>query len=141
MFKGAMEESIEHDALLNEKKITMDSFVLDVKALGGIENAILVLDDDHLQFYSDNERAIDKLLRKYHLDESYNNIDDIDYLGWSKTSELKFKTIKYKGYLITLEWDPELATWQPTVRMRSVTNALRYGKELVDARIASKKAK
>ncbi len=125
MFRDIIDVDIE----INEK-ITIDSFVSDIEDLGSLDVVLDSLDDESLQFYSDNEKQIDKLLKRRNLSENWNSPEDSGYAGWSPSDKRKVKTIKYKGDIISLEWDPELATWQPSVRFRSVTKALKYGKIL-----------
>ena len=134
-FKDIIEESLKE---LEESKITVDSFVLSVENMGGLDQALEELDDDELQFYSDNQKQIDRLLQKRGLMEVIEVMEAIaspenrGYLGWARPLELKTKNIKYKGDIISLEFDPDLGTWQPTMRFRSVTKALKYGKMLAE---------
>ena len=127
MFRDIIEKGIEID----EAKITMDSFVISVENMGGLDQALEGLDDDEIQFYSDNQRAIDRVLSKRGLLEAEGlHPESPGYLGWSRPSKLKTKNVKYKGNIISLQFDPDLGTWQPTMRFRSVTQALKYGKML-----------
>ncbi len=127
MFRAILEET----TTIHEN-ITIDSFVNHVVKIGSLEDALSQLDDENIQFYSDNERIINKTLKKHGINETWNSSEAPGYAGWSGAKDFKFKNIKYKGEIITLEWDPELSTWQPTIRMRSVIHALKYGKKLVD---------
>ncbi len=127
MFKDIIEESIE----INEAKITVDSFVTSVENMGGLDQALEGLDDDEIQFYADNQRVIDRILTKRGLTEGLHP-ESPGYLGWSRPSKLKTKNIKHKGNIISLQFDPELGTWQPTMRFRSVTSALKFGKVLAE---------
>ena len=118
-----------------DEAITIDSFIKLVASYGNLDNAILELDDKMLQYYSDNLRVIDKLLRKHNLVEStgsYGSAENPGYTGWTRSDDDKTKTIKYRGHIISLSWDAKLATWQPTVRFRSVSDSLKYGKMLVN---------
>ena len=128
-FTDIVENTIEE-----AQKITIDSFIETVASYGSLDDAVLELDDDMLQFYSNNLRVLDKLLKKRDLMESiqYGSPGEQGYHGWSRSGEDKTKTIKYRGHLISLAWDAELGTWQPTVRFRSVSESLKYGKKLVD---------
>jgi hypothetical protein len=112
--------------------ITIDSFVSNVDKIGNLDDALDLLNDEHLQFYSDNERQINKVLRKRNLLEDWGSPEGPGYTGWARSPEKKIKTIKYKGEIISLEWDPELATWMPVIRFRSVTQALKFGKTLAE---------
>ena len=125
-------EMASQDKINERRKITLDSFIDIIYTYGTLDQAILDLDDDMLQFYSDNFKVIDKLLIKHKLVEDYASPETPGYLGWARAKDDKIKNIKYKGNIISLQWDTELATWQPTVRFRSVTESLKYGKMLVD---------
>ncbi len=131
MFKDIIEESLKE---LEESKITVDSFVQSVENMGGLDQALEGLDDDELQFYSDNQRGLDRILQKrglMEMEEAFITSPEArGYVGWSRPLELKVKSINYKGDIISLEFDPDLGTWQPSMRFRSVTKALKYGKML-----------
>lgn len=132
MFKDTLlqEEQYNIEQKLND--ISMDSFLLDVTSYSSLDEAFENLSDAHLNFYTDNQDIIEKALYNMNFD-IVESSEDPGYTGWSPdTDEVKYKTIKYKGNIITLVWEPELRTWFPTVRFRSIVQALKHGKSQID---------
>lgn len=129
MFKDALQNE-----LFQEKQnhiLTIDEFVEAVLEYDTLDLALVNLDESYFQFYVDNQKIVDKTLRKVGLNESEPD-DDKSTLGWSRPDKIVYKTIKYKGEYITLVFDPELGSWFPTIRFRSIIKAMKYGKELAD---------
>jgi hypothetical protein len=127
-------QKIEESKSIMES-MTIDKFVDVIAKYGSLDSAILELDDDMLQYYSDNLSLINRILKKRHLVESqshgYQSAEDPGYTGWSRSELSKTKNVKYRGHIISLAWNPDLGTWQPTIRFRNVSEALKYGKQLV----------
>lgn len=137
MFKDTL---LEQEQIIIETKnnnISLDSFLLDVSSYNTLDEALEELDDIYLEFYSNNQNQLDKALKKMNMLETEAGLgegaESPGELGWSPDADnIRYKTIKYKGELITLVWDPVLRTWFPTIRFRSVVAALKYGKSLVN---------
>ena len=116
------------------KKITIDSFLLKVNEFSSIDDALSSLPDEYLEFYAKNEKKLQKSLENLNLAEEWTP-ETPGYVGFSKVEEKKVKTIKYKGGLLHLVWDPEIGTWMPFLGFRSVVQALKYAKKLADASV------
>jgi len=116
------------------KNISIDTFLSKVDEYSSVDVALAELPAEYLEFYAKNEKKLLKALKKLGLAESNEaySPETPGYLGWSKDDEKKIKTIKYKGNLIHLIWDPEVGTWMPFIGFRSVTGALKYAKTLVE---------
>ena len=118
------------------KNISIDTFLSKVDEYSSVDVALAELPAEYLEFYAKNEKKLLKALKKLGLaesmDEDYTSPGSPGYLGWSKDDERKIKTIKYKGNLLHLIWDPEVGTWMPFIGFRSVTGALKYAKTLVE---------
>ncbi len=109
---------------IHETKITIISFLDAIKDYNTLEE-FLSTHDEYIQFYSDNERDLNITLKKLNITEAE------ETLGWSGGGD-KIKTIRYKGEFINLEYNHNLNSWLPTVRYRSVINALKQGKALFE---------
>ena len=127
MFLEALQENINQNEL-NEKKVTISKFLKEIDAFDSLDDFLSNQPDNYLQFYLDNAKTLDKTLSKM-------NIKEATTLGMSTgdSEEVTYKSIKYKGNFITLEYSPELGSWLPTVRFRSVVQALRYAKGVADS--------
>lgn len=117
MFKTVMTESV------SEQELSLETFLEEVSCYTCLDEALYYSDNSYFQFYLENEDIISRNLVE---------TEQPGYTGWSPSNKLAIKTIKYKGHILALEFDPELGTWQPTVRFRSVVNALKYGKTVID---------
>ncbi len=130
MFKDTLLQ--EEQSIIERKKhkITLETFLLDVSNYSTLDDAFEELPEEYAEFYINNSTKLNKALKNMHMLESAESPGET---GWSPSVDtMKYKTIKYKGSLITLEWNPELRTWLPTIRMRSIVGALKYAKSLVD---------
>ena len=118
------------------QNISVDTFLSKVDEYSSVDVALAELPAEYLEFYAKNEKKLQKALKKLGLAESMNedyaSPGSPGYLGWSKDDEKKIKTIKYKGNLLHLIWDPKIGTWMPFIGFRSVTGALKYAKTLVE---------
>lgn len=123
MFKNIIQKSVEIT------DITLDEFLLTISEYESFDQALSELDESYLQFYIDNQNILDKSIYNQSLFES----EETNYSGWSAPEGQRFKTIKYKGEYITLEYEPELESWFPSVRFRSIVSAMKYGKALADS--------
>ncbi len=130
MFRNIIETHI------NEEKITISSFLTKIAQYSTLDQALVELPEEYLEFYFNNEKLLQKSLKKLHLTEA--SREDPGYLGWAPPEEKIHKNIKYKGNIITLEWDSELKTWFPQVRFRGITESVKYAKKLVNDWEASK---
>lgn len=118
MFKDIIKDTII------QEEITLDSFLLAVDEYLTFDDALVDLDESYFQFYIDNEDILNKSLKLSEADLT---------IGMSPTEEVRYKTVKYKGNFITLVYDPDLHSWFPTIRFRSIIPALKYGKSLADS--------
>lgn len=114
---------------LSEEEITLDSFIRKVRKFNSLDLALVELPSEYIDFYSNNERNLNKQLKKLKLLESS---ESPGYVGFSYADTTTRKKIKYKGEIIVIEWDNENKVWIPWVSKRSIVQALRYGKSLID---------
>lgn len=114
---------------VNEGVLDLSSFVRAVQQYNSLDLALADLPSEYLEFYSHNEKKLKKPLTRLNLLES---AEDPGYLGYSPTNNTVRKKIKYKGEIIVIEWDSEYSVWVPLVAKRSIVQALKYGKELID---------
>ena len=124
---------LEQEEQYNES-LDIEKFLAKVSKYDSLDDALLSLPDSYIEFYFKNSKLLNKSLKNMGLVESITP-ENPGYVGWSPTpqgTETTYKNIKYKGNIITLEYNPELRTWFPQVRFRSVTQALKYAKSLVD---------
>jgi hypothetical protein len=119
----------EFNAILEKEKLSIEQFLKDVNAYNSLDLALSELPSEYLEFYLKHEKILNKSLAKTGLLESAENPG---YLGWSPSLEKKIKTVKYKGQILHLIYDPETSTWQAIPGFRSVVQALKYGKQLID---------
>ena len=122
--------TIMTDEIHEAKNITLDTFLTKVSDYSTVDDALTDLPAEYLEFYADNEKSLQKTLKKLGLVEAYTP-EAPGYAGWAKDEKKRIKSIKYKGNLIHLIWDPEIGTWMPFIGFRSVTSALKYAKTLV----------
>ncbi len=122
---------IVESELEERTKITPELFIMKASAYHNLDLALGELPEEYIQYYFDNERLVNKSLKKQGLLEA-EGAEDQGYIGWQAPVKKKVKKIKYKGDVIQLEYDPDNGTWIPNVSFRSVTAALRYGKFLAD---------
>ena len=110
------------------EKVTLDDFVTKVKSYNSIDDALKSLSDEYTEFYllNMNNKKLKKLL-KNKLQEDWE-----ETLGYAPEPKKIRKNLKYKGQYITVEYDPELQTWFPMLRFRSIVTALKYIKKHVD---------
>jgi len=121
------------NSIISETRISTDSFLIKVGEYSTFEDALVNLPDEYLEFYLKNEKKLKRpLSRIINMDENWSAEGPGD-VAQSKDSTKKVKTIKYRGQLFHLVWDPEIGSWSVIPGFRSITQALRYGKELVDS--------
>jgi len=113
----------------NEEVLDLGSFVRAVQQYNSLDLALADLPSEYLEFYSHNEKKLKKPLTRLNLLES---AEDPGYLGYSPSVKTVRKKIKYKGEIIVIEWDNEYSVWIPLVSKRSIVQALKYGKDLID---------
>ena len=113
----------------NEEVLDLGSFVRAVQQYNSLDLALADLPSEYLEFYSHNEKKLKKPLTRLNLLES---AEDPGYLGYSPSVKTVRKKIKYKGEIIIIEWDNEHSVWIPLVSKRSIVQALKYGKDLID---------
>ena len=123
------QQAINDYQLDEAKKITIDSFLKKIAEYSTLDQAFTDLPSEYIEFYAKNEKKLQKALDN--LFEGYNP-EAQGYLGMAATQEKTIKKIKYKGEIFTLVFDPEIGSWQAIPAFRSITQALRYGKSLVD---------
>jgi hypothetical protein len=116
-----------HDVKLAEN-VNMNDFVKKVSSFSNIDDAMLSLPDEYVEWYllNINNKKLHKLLKKLNINE-----DDLT-LGYAPSRTRIIKNIRYKGQYITIEYDPELSNWFPSIRFRSIVSALKYIKKEVD---------
>ena len=123
MFKETFHEIIEKQ----NKNITINSFIEKIKKYQSLEQALIELPQEYLEFYVNNEKEISKAVKRL-----FESQETQGYLGYAPPQETKTKVIKYKGQLIHLKWDDDSKNWVPMVAFRNILSAVRYGKKLVD---------
>jgi len=132
MFKDIIQQE---EQLFNES-ITLEIFLDSVSSYSTLDEAFVHLPDTFIQFYLENENLLNKSLISLQLLEAgARGPESPSYTGWSpdaQNDDIVYKTIKYKGILLTLEYNPELKSWFPQVRFRSITKALRHAKALAE---------
>jgi len=119
------------DELANtlEEGITLSTFVQKVSQYSTLDLALAELPSEYIDFYSSNERLLNKQLKKLNLLES---AESMGYTGMSPTEETVRKKIKYKGEILILEWDADSSVWIPLVAKRSIVQALKLGRVMID---------
>jgi hypothetical protein len=116
--------------LQENEDITLDAFMMHVKEYGTLDKALANLDDNHIQYYIDNEKLIHKTMQTMHLKES--NSEDPGYTGYAPDfEEPVIKKIKYKGEVLMLIYRPDTGVWEPQIAFRSITTAMRYGRDII----------
>ncbi len=117
--------------IIQEKKdiITIDSFISAITQYKSLDQALTELPETYINYYVQNQKSIDKALKNLDLSES---AESPGYAGWSRTDDIVHKTIKYKGELLILTYDPSIGSWSAIPQFRSVVQALKYGKQLID---------
>lgn len=113
----------------NEGVLDLGTFVRAVQQYNSLDLALADLPSEYLEFYLHNEKNLKKPLTRLNLLES---AEDPGYLGYSPSVKTVRKKIKYKGEIIVIEWDNEYSVWIPLVSKRSIVQALKYGKDLID---------
>jgi len=122
-------ETIITNELDEANYITISSFLDKVQTYNSLDHALIELPTDYLEFYSKNEKTLNKAVSK--LFENYNP-ESPGYLGLSPTPKIVTKKIKYKGQILLLTFDPEVGVWIALPGFRSITQALKHGKQTVD---------
>ena len=112
------------------KTLSIDIFLENIGKFGSLDEALENLNERYLQFYSSNIKLLEKAIDSLFIQESFYTPERSGDTSWSKGEERKVKTIKYKGDLIHLIWEPDTGTWVAEVGFRSVISALKYGKVL-----------
>ena len=123
-FKEILSEQI------NERALDDELFLLKVSNFSSIEDALTKLGNEYIEYFSKHEKRLKKPLSKLNLLES---AETAGHLGFARPEETVTKKIKYKGEIILVTWDNINAVWVPEVAKRSIVQALRYGKFLVDS--------
>lgn len=115
------------------ESVTEKDFIKAVSKYKDIDTALENLSDEYVEFFMlniNNKKFMNKLKKNIKLNEYAIDTDNKTTTKWSP-DEPKVRKIRYKGEFITLQYDSELG-WLPTVRFRSVVNALRYIKKIAD---------
>ncbi len=149
-FKNFRQNQIpQKEDLILAEGVSMQSFINSVKKYNTIDDALIHLSDENIEFYllNINSRELNNLLKKNKikslqetclqetcLQESGITLGMAPHLpaSPSEPKQTIFKNLKYKGQYITLEYNPELQSWFPTLRFRSIITALKYIKKQVD---------
>ena len=130
------EDIIQQQETLFNESLDIEKFLSKVQGYSTLDEAFSDLSEEYLQFYFENSNVLEKSLINLNLLEAgLNGPESPSYVGWSpeaEKTEIIYKTVKYKGILLTLEYNPELKTWFPQVRFRSVTKALNHAKALAE---------
>jgi len=118
----------EYQSIILAENVTLDNFIKNVQNYSTLDDALANMEDDYIEWYllNMNNKKLKQNLKKLKLYE-----DDVT-LGYAPEPKKIKKNIKYKGQFITVEYDPELATWFPMIRFRSIVSALKYIKRTVD---------
>ena len=121
------------------ENVTYKDFITKVKGYSSIDDALLHLSDEYTEWYllNINNKILNKELKKLKLEETEKTketelTEDDLTLGYAPQPKKITKNIKYKGQYITVSYDPDLGTWFPTIRFRSISTALKYIKAHVD---------
>jgi len=111
------------------ENITKDDFIQKIKSYSTIDDALLGLPDEYIEYYMINMNSLNKELKKL---KKLNLQEEEKTLGYAPAPKKIIKQIKYKGQYITVEYDPELQSWFPAIRFRSIMTALKYIKKQVN---------
>ena len=122
-------ENIINTEIQEAKKITISSFLDKVSGYVSLDHALVELPSEYLEFFMKNEKTLKKSIDS--LFEDYNP-ENPGYLGYSPEKKIVTKKIKYRGQLLIVQFDPEIGNWVPLPAFRSITQALKYGKNLID---------
>ena len=118
------------DNMIEESEISIEDIVLRIEHEGSITAALVDLSDDYIQFYFDNQKKIDKLLKKQGITEG---AEDLGYLGTAPDFEKAItKKIRYKGEIVLLIYHPDRGVWEPQISFRSVSDGMKYARKLID---------
>ena len=118
----------EYNSIILAEGVTQKDFINQVKKYLSIDNALKYLQDEYIEWYllNINNKKLQKELKSSNLQEEELTT------GYAPEPYKIRKNIKYKGQYITVSYDPELGTWFPTIRFRSIVSALKYIKRTVD---------
>ena len=126
LFKEVLSQEIS-DRVLDD-----ELFLQEVSKYSTLEEALSILDDEYVGYYSTNEKSLTLSLKKLDLIES---VEQPGYLGFARPDEKVIKKIKYKGEILLIEYDTDNQVWVPSVAKRSIVQAIRYAKFLVDDQV------
>ncbi len=125
-------ETLIENITINEK-IKMSDFIKSVNSHSSLDDALENLPDEYIEFYlkNMNSKKLKSELQKLKLteDEDY-EIKQQQTLKTSPDSD-KYKKIHYKGEFIILRYD-ERWGWVPQMAFRSITQASKFIKNIVD---------
>lgn len=127
-------QEIQTQEIILAEGVTSKSFINAVKQYKSIDDALLHLSDENVEFYllNINSKEINNLLKKNKIQGLQETEITLGMAPGSDKQQNIYKNLKYKGQYITLEYNPELQSWFPTLRFRSIITALKYIKKQVD---------
>ena len=110
-------------------------FINAINSYTSIDDALLRLDDEYIEWYmmNMNSKKVKNLLKRLNISGLHEDTQNTQTtLGYAPSADRITKSIKYKGQFITVEYDRELGSWFPAIRFRSIISALKYIKAEVD---------
>jgi len=122
-------ENIINTEIQEANKISISSFLDKISTYVSLDHALGELPSEYLEFFLKHEQNLEKAVES--LFEDYNP-ESPGYLGYSPKEKTVIKKVKYKGQILIITFDPEIGNWVPLPAFRSITQALKYGKNLVD---------
>ncbi len=113
--------------------ISIDSFIDEVILYNTIDEALYDLDEAYMEFYMNNQDIIERTASFKEFIGMNESAESPGTSSWAPDFEKTvYKNIKYKGHILTLEYNHDLQTWFPSIRFRSVVKSLKYIKNEVD---------
>ena len=121
--------------ILQTTPLDYETFLHSISAYRSLDEALTELGDEYALFYLQNEKRILASLDNLNIPE-YITESEIGDVQWADKNEVIIKKIKYKGEIIILMFDPKMSAWVTIPAFRNVVNALKYGRSLIDEKIA-----
>lgn len=117
--------------IIEENNISNSSFLLTVSKYSSLDDALIDLPSEYLDYYANNQKTLEKSLKRLKLLENYSPEAPND-VGFSRSKLKIIKKIKYKGEIGILTWDPDVGVWVPRIGKRSIVAALKYLRAEID---------